>query len=280
MKRLILFCLALMTALSVCGYAAAGGWTCPSCGRDNMYNFCPDCGTRKPSAWICPNCGWENFSRYCENCGMAKLSGEKPAGDPAMNQSDSEESDESDQRYPLEYRDLIEKYAGKYGLNPALVASIILNESSFRPDAESFSGPRGLMQIGPDTAAWIAGKLDFPDYSFERMYDPETNILFGCWYLDYLGKMYNGNTICVVSAWHAGQWKVMQWLADPAISEDGKTIAMDKLPDGLTLRYTKRVVEGCIAYSELYFNQPGIHESEQESTGEEEPDRAFDIYGL
>ncbi|MGN0745581.1 MAG: transglycosylase SLT domain-containing protein, partial [Aristaeellaceae bacterium] len=61
--------------------------------------------------------------------------------------------------HPMYYTDLIARYAEEYNLRPAFVTAIILNESSFRTDAESSVGARGLMQLMPDTAEWIAGKL-------------------------------------------------------------------------------------------------------------------------
>ena len=93
-------------------------------------------------------------------------------------------------------------------LAPAYVAAIIRNESSFQPRAESAVGARGLMQLMPDTAEWIAHKLGVEGYAFERMYDPASNIRFGCWYLNYLSKMFLGNPVCVTAAYHAGQGQV------------------------------------------------------------------------
>jgi len=78
--------------------------------------------------------------------------------------------------YPLEYRDLIDSTAVEYNLQPAFVSAIIRNESSFQPRAESGVGARGLMQLMPDTAEWIAGKMKISGYAFDRMYDPQCNI--------------------------------------------------------------------------------------------------------
>ena len=70
--------------------------------------------------------------------------------------------------HPIYYKDLIEQYAAENNLKPAFVAAIILNESSFRTDAESSVGARGLMQLMPDTAEWIADKLDMVRYTVQR----------------------------------------------------------------------------------------------------------------
>ena len=69
-----------------------------------------------------------------------------------------------------------------------------------RPKAESSVGARGLMQLMPDTAEWVAGKLKIRDYAFDRMWDPESNIRFGCWYLNYLSNLFRGDLVCVACA--------------------------------------------------------------------------------
>ena len=161
-----------------------------------------------------------------------------------------------DENYPLAYRELIETFAAEYNLRPAFVAAVIRNESSFRPMAESSVGARGLMQLMPDTAEWIAGKLRVTGYAFERMYDPEANIRFGCWYLNYLSKMFSGNPVCVISAYHAGQGTVSAWLSDTAISSDGVTLELERLPQGPTKTYAERVIRDDGIYEAKYFAPP------------------------
>ena len=95
-------------------------------------------------------------------------------------QAHTDEQNAIDEQYPLMYTDMILSISGEYNISPALIAAVIRNESSFRPAAESSVGARGLMQLMPDTAEWIAHKLQLDDeYHFDRMYDPETNIRFG-----------------------------------------------------------------------------------------------------
>ena len=59
-------------------------------------------------------------------------------------------------KYPLEYQDLIEKYAAQYDLDPYFIAAVINTESGFDASAVSSAGAQGLMQIMPETAEWIA----------------------------------------------------------------------------------------------------------------------------
>ena len=159
-----------------------------------------------------------------------------------------------DQQYPLEYREEIRRISREYNLSPALIASVIRNESSFRPRVESSVGARGLMQIMPETAEWIAHKLKTDNYSFEMLYDPETNIRFGCWYLNYLSTLFHGDPLCVVCAYHAGQGEISTWLSNPSISSDGLTMSVDRLPEGPTKTYAGRVTRDYGIYQTKYFS--------------------------
>ena len=156
--------------------------------------------------------------------------------------------------HPLSYRELIDRYAAENNLQPAFVASIILNESSYRTGAESNIGARGLMQLMEDTAAWIAPKLRVNDYSFDMMWNAEDNIRFGCWYLGYLSRLFGGDPVAVTCAYHAGQGTVSGWLADRTMSPDGATLQVSLLRDGPTKTYAGRVMKAYGIYDALYYH--------------------------
>ncbi len=161
-----------------------------------------------------------------------------------------------DAAYPLvsDYRPIIEKYAAQYNLNPAFVTSVVLNESSFDRKATSKVGASGLMQLMPDTAEWIAGKLKVQGYAFEMMTDPDMNIRFGCWYLNYLSGMFRGDPVCVVSAYHAGQGQVQTWLSNRSVSPDGITIPLQNLPAGPTKNYAEKVTRDYGIYQKKHYS--------------------------
>ena len=165
-----------------------------------------------------------------------------------------------DAAYPVvdDYKPFIDQTAAEYNLNPAFVTSVILNESSFDKNAESRVGARGLMQLMPDTAEWIAGKLKVPGYSFEMMRDPKTNIRFGCWYLNYLSRMFRGDPVCVISAYHAGQGQVQTWLSDRTISPDGITIPLQNLPEGPTKKYAEKVTRDYGIYQKKHYTPAAV----------------------
>ncbi len=153
------------------------------------------------------------------------------------------------QTYPLEYQDLIRACAAENDLDPAYPAAVIMAESSYRPEAVSSANAQGLMQLLPDTASWIAGKFG-ETYVEGMLFDPETNIRYGCWYLGFLMKRYHGDMTCASSAYHQGQGTVDKWLQDPSLSADGATLT--SIPSEATDTYVKRVLKYYERYVELY----------------------------
>ena len=153
--------------------------------------------------------------------------------------------------YPMEYTELIRSRAAAEGLEPAYVAAVILAESSYDPQAVSSVNAQGLMQIMPETGEWIAGKFD-ETYVEGCLFDPETNIRYGCWYLGYLLRRYDGDKTCSTAAYHSGQGTVDGWLKDPEYSTDGRTLNIIGGPRANT--YVGRVLEYYEKYTQLYAN--------------------------
>ena len=153
------------------------------------------------------------------------------------------------QVYPMEYEAEIRSNAAENGLDPALPAAVILAESSYVPDAVSSADAQGLMQLLPSTAEWVAEKFD-EVYQDGNLFDPETNIQYGCWYLGYLVRRFDGNLTCAIAAYHAGQGTVDGWLKNPEYSPDGATL--HAIPSDATDTYVKRVLKYYEKYKELY----------------------------
>jgi len=151
--------------------------------------------------------------------------------------------------YPMEYESTIRLCARLNDIPPAYVASVILAESSYDPQAVSSVNAQGLMQLLPSTAEWIAGKLG-ETYTEGCLFDPETNLRYGCWYLGFLMARYNGDMRLSSSAYHAGQGTVDKWLENPEYSPDGVSLAV--IPYDTTNTYVQRVLKYYEKYAELY----------------------------
>jgi soluble lytic murein transglycosylase len=159
-----------------------------------------------------------------------------------------------DAQYPMKYTEAIQKYSQEFGLEPAHVAAVILCESSYRPQAVSSAGARGLMQLMPKTGKWIAQKLDLEaEYTDDSLFDPEINIRFGCWFLSYLMEKYDGDITRTTAAYHAGEGTVKKWLQQEENSPDG--VNLSSIPSDVTNHYVKKVLHAYEKYKPLYAQQ-------------------------
>ena len=152
--------------------------------------------------------------------------------------------------YPYPYQELVELYADANGMDSALIASVIMNESRFKNDVHSPRGAIGLMQIMPETGAWIALELGEEGFSVEKLHEPETNIRYGVWYLAELMHAFAGNDILALAAYNAGRGTVREWM-----EEDGWPWTfrdVDKIPYPETRSYVKNVLKNRIRYERLY----------------------------
>ena len=112
--------------------------------------------------------------------------------------------------FPLNYREQILEWSVTHDLEPAWVAAVIRNESRFRPDVVSPAGAIGLMQIMPETGAWIAEQLSLNDYSLAHLTNPASNIQLGTWYLRYLLDRFSIVDTALM-AYNAGPTNAERW---------------------------------------------------------------------
>lgn len=150
-------------------------------------------------------------------------------------------------QYPIEYTQLVEKYSAEYGVDKVLVYAVIKTESGFDPKAKSSENALGLTQILPMTFDWLSFKIG-DGAELDDLYEPETSIKYGTWFLDYLIEKY-GKTETAVAAYHAGPGQVSEWLENDEYSDDGKTLK--KIPFKDTNYYVEKVMKAYDVYSDL-----------------------------
>ncbi|MEI7026716.1 lytic transglycosylase domain-containing protein [Paenibacillus sp. y28] len=128
-----------------------------------------------------------------------------------------------------QYDEIIERAAKRFGVDASLIKSVIQNESSFRPDAVSGAGAKGLMQLMDGTAKMLGVTNSF---------DPEQNINGGAKYLNYLLSKYNGNEALALAAYNAGPGRVDKL----GVTHDAELMARrSELPEE-TRNYISRVL--------------------------------------
>ena len=156
--------------------------------------------------------------------------------------------------YPFPYRSTLENYSSRWKVDKFLAVAVMKVESNFSEEAHSQSGAVGLMQIMPETAAWIAYQLGEPPEEvaddINNLRDPETNIRYGTWYLAELKDEFKGNDVLALAAYNAGRGNVHDWIEKNNWSENFSDV--NKIPYAETRNYVKRVLHCREKYFELY----------------------------
>ena len=160
--------------------------------------------------------------------------------------------------YPLDHAEIISKNAAAYHLDPALVAAVIYEESSFDDQSVSQEGAIGLMQLLPSTAIWISTKNENADFNPKSLKDPAVNIFYGCWYLRYLLDRY-GNMELALAAYNGGTENVDRWIASAKRSGRDFNSVLD-IPWRETRDYVSQVDRTSVIYSSAYASELGIRE--------------------
>ena len=156
--------------------------------------------------------------------------------------------------YPCRYSEYVTYYAAKYDIDPLILYSFIRTESNFDPAAQSDAGARGLMQITEVTFDWIKTKIaPDEDLTFNDLFDPETNIRFGSYFVAYCLLRYDNHLATAAAAYHSGVGTVDSLLADPACSPDGQTLTHYPYPQ--MRRYVHKITTGYQRYQEIYSDQ-------------------------
>ena len=156
--------------------------------------------------------------------------------------------------YPFPYRSTVESYSSRWKVDKFLTIAVMKVESNFSEAAHSQSGAVGLMQIMPETAAWIAYQLgEAPEEAaqdIKNLRDPETNIRYGTWYLAELEYEFKGNDVLALAAYNAGRGNVHEWMEKNHWSDNFSDV--DKIPYAETRDYVKRVLHCREKYAKLY----------------------------
>ncbi|WP_234987582.1 lytic transglycosylase domain-containing protein [Megasphaera vaginalis (ex Bordigoni et al. 2020)] len=152
--------------------------------------------------------------------------------------------------FPMDYGVTLQTYAREDQVDPALVAAVILAESKFNQGASSHRGASGLMQIMPETGAWIAEQMGIQHFTPEMLKDVEQNLKMGTWYLSYLLREYDGNQILALAAYNAGRGHVDEWMQE--YGWDKSFSKIKEIPFSETREYVKVVLQNQEEYRKLY----------------------------
>ena len=100
--------------------------------------------------------------------------------------------------------------AKKYGIDPALLAGLVKQESGFNPNAGSPAGARGLTQLMPGTAAGLG---------VTNVLDPAQSLDGGAKYLKAQLDAFGGDVARALAAYNAGPGAVQRYGGVPPYAE-------------------------------------------------------------
>ena len=156
---------------------------------------------------------------------------------------------------PLKHEDIIRQQADDKDLDPALIAAVIYEESRFR-DQTSHAGARGLMQITPDTADFIAKHSGGDLFEQTDLATPQINIAYGSYFLRYLLDHYDGNEGAALAAYNAGIGNVDKWVAEAGGIDSFEVESHVPFPE--TRAYVENVLDSRGDYREHHGGDLGI----------------------
>jgi soluble lytic murein transglycosylase-like protein len=145
---------------------------------------------------------------------------------------------------------------GGYRADPSLLYALARQESNFRPNAVSGAGARGLMQILPSTAAYVAQDASLRGRGGRaRLHDPSFSLELAQRYLHYLTThgAVGEDLIRLLAAYNNGPGNVARWL--PAASHrDDPFLFIEAIPVGETRAFVQRV----LGFSWIYASRLGL----------------------
>lgn len=137
-----------------------------------------------------------------------------------------------------------------FQIDRALVYALARQESAFNVNARSRSGARGLLQLMPATARFIADSgQTFRGRNRNQLYDPRLNLSLGQKYVDHLlsGEVSSGNLLLSVASYNAGPGNVAKWQRKVRHGSD-PLIFIESIPVTETRLFVQRVMENLWIY--------------------------------
>lgn len=141
-------------------------------------------------------------------------------------------------QYPTPFSEPIDKYAQRFGLDPAFVYGLIRQESRFMPNIVSHANARGLMQVIPRTARNVARRHKYTRYRLSRLKRVDTNVIIGTTYMSELNQQFRGHPAKIAAGYNAGPTRIKRWFR----ASDDILITIENIPITETRLYVKHLL--------------------------------------
>jgi soluble lytic murein transglycosylase len=151
--------------------------------------------------------------------------------------------------YPLAYGETIRFESEAHRVEPALVAGLIRQESSFFPLATSRAGARGLMQIMPAVGRGSDIARSAHVWSDALLYQPDISLRLGTAHIASLLARYR-DPARALAAYNAGEFRVDRWTRKPGASD--VEVFVERILYVETRDYVRIVLRNMKWYQRLY----------------------------
>lgn len=156
----------------------------------------------------------------------------------------------SPQRFQ-QYDALIRSVAAQHNLDPMLVKAVVWRESRFDPQKFGTAGERGLMQVSEKAAGEWAHQTHVADFQAEQLFNANTNLQAGCWYLARAMGHWRNQTDPVpfaLAEYNAGASRAQRW----AGGDDNAIVPPNHFRENIDFPGTRKYVDTIIARLEFY----------------------------
>jgi soluble lytic murein transglycosylase len=151
--------------------------------------------------------------------------------------------------YPMVHQDALEEEARRNDLDPALVAGLIRQESSWNPRAVSPVGARGLMQLMPAVGASVAASRRYPLWNAALLFEPDVSLELGTAHL--ATSLRRGTPPArALAAYNAGASRLARWSQRPGVADP--ELFAEWIPYTETRDYVRVVQRNAGVYRALY----------------------------
>lgn len=138
---------------------------------------------------------------------------------------------------------------GGFTVDRALVYAMMRQESTFNPKAVSSAGARGLMQLMPATARFVARRTGVGEGSIGELVTPEQNMALGQRYIEMLlaDGAVGSDLFRLTAAWNGGPGNVGRWARD-GIGDQDSLLYIESIPLSETRDFIERVLSNLWIY--------------------------------
>ncbi|NJD35774.1 MAG: lytic transglycosylase domain-containing protein [Betaproteobacteria bacterium] len=156
-------------------------------------------------------------------------------------------------RYIAPFSDRVRPKADELALDNGWVYGLMRQESRFVSNAKSAVGAKGLMQLMPATAKWVAQKIKLSSFHPDRVTEMDMNVTLGTNYMKMVLASLDNHPVLASAAYNAGPGRARKWRADQPLEG---AIYAETIPFSETRDYVKKVMSNAVYYNTLFAGRP------------------------